>query len=125
MSKWLPRMPAYGCIGELDCVSFVRDTLTIKVEATRAFTDWLDNLKDLRGRAIIQARIERFAAGNPGHHKDAKGGVSELRIKFGPGYRVYYTRRGKRLILLLCGGDKASQNSDFRTARQMVRDLED
>lgn len=103
----------------------MRDTLTIKVEATRAFTDWLDNLKDLRGRAIIQARIERFAAGNPGDHKDAKGGVSELRIKFGPGYRVYYTRRGKRLILLLCGGDKASQKSDFKAARQMVKDLED
>ena len=95
----------------------------MQLKRTPEFKAWLDALRDIVGRARIQARIERLAGGNPGDHRNLEGGVSELRINAGPGYRVYYTQRGNELILLLVGGDKASQQRDIRTAQEMVRHL--
>ena len=98
--------------------------MAAQIKATSEFTDWLDGLRDRTGRARIQARIERLAAGNPGQHRNLKRGLSELKVNVGPGYRVYYTRRGDALILLLCGGDKSTQRSDIRLAYAMIDDLE-
>ncbi|HEX3131344.1 MAG TPA: type II toxin-antitoxin system RelE/ParE family toxin, partial [Thermoanaerobaculia bacterium] len=79
----------------------------IEVRRTDVFAVWLDDLRDLRARARIQARIERLALGNPGDVRPVGEGVSELRIDHGPGYRVYFVNRGKELIILLAGGDKS------------------
>lgn len=79
----------------------------MEIRKTDAFAEWLDSLSDLRGRARIQARIERLAAGNPGDVAPVGEGVSELRISYGPGYRVYFKRRGRALVILLAGGDKS------------------
>ena len=75
------------------------------VEKTEFDREWIDSLKDRAGRARIQVRVDRLIHGNPGHHRDLTDGVSELKIDFGPGYRVYYAQRGTRLLLLLAGGD--------------------
>jgi putative addiction module killer protein len=80
------------------------------------FRDWLETL-DLRARARVQARILRFEIGNLGDHKSVGGGVCEARLAFGPGYRVYFGRQGRSLILLLLGGDKGSQSTDIQKAR--------
>lgn len=95
-----------------------------QIKATRHFTDWLDRLKDLNGRARIQARIGRLVDGNPGQHRNLKQGVSELKIDAGPGYRVYFTRQNDVVIVLLCGGDKSSQDKDIELAYELVGDLE-
>jgi putative addiction module killer protein len=95
----------------------------IEIRKTDVFARWLDDLADLRARARIQARIERLAAGNPGDVKPAGEGVSELRIDYGPGYRVYFKRRGRTLIILLAGGDKGSQAKDIKRAQRLARDL--
>ena len=95
----------------------------IEIRKTDVFARWLDDLADLRARARIQARIERLAAGNPGDVKPAGQGVSELRIDYGPGYRVYFKRRGRTLIILLAGGDKGSQAKDIKRAQRLARDL--
>ena len=95
-----------------------------RIKATSAFRNWIDALKDRKGRARIQARIERLAAGNPGQHRVLKRGVSELKVDVGPGYRVYYTHRQETLIVLLCGGDKSTQRKDIRLAYRMVDELE-
>ena len=95
-----------------------------QIKATEQFSYWLDSLKDIQGRARIQARIQRLAAGNPGVYRNLKLGVSELKIDVGPGYRVYYTQRQNVLIILLCGGDKASQRADIELAYQLVNNLE-
>jgi putative addiction module killer protein len=95
-----------------------------QIKATQEFSGWLDNLRDLKGRARIQARIERLAAGNPGQHRNLKRGVSELKIDVGPDYRVYYTNRRDILIILLCGGDKSTQRADIRLAYDLVENLE-
>lgn len=95
----------------------------MEIQRTPEFKDWIDALKDLMGRARIQARIERLAGGNPGDHRNLDGGVSELRIDVGPGYRVYYTRRGNQLVILLVGGDKATQQRDIEMAKELARNL--
>ena len=77
---------------------------------------WLDELKDLRGRVTIQRRIDRIANGNFGDHRFCRDGVWELRIQFGPGYRVYYGREGETVIVLLCGGSKGTQSADIKEA---------
>lgn len=100
-------------------------SVVVDVRKTEAFAGWLDSLRDLRGRARVQARIERLAMGNPGDVAPVGDGVSELRIHFGPGYRVYFTRRDRRLVILLAGGDKSTQAADIRTAKKLARDLED
>ena len=95
----------------------------IEIRKTEVFARWLDELRDLRARSRIQARIERLAAGNPGDVKPAGEGVSELRIDYGPGYRVYFKRRGRELIILLAGGDKSSQAKDIEAAQRLARNL--
>ena len=94
------------------------------IQSTPQFTSWLDNLRDLNGRARIQARISRLAEGNPGTHRNLRRGVSELKIDVGPGYRVYYTRHGTVIIILLCGGDKSSQTKDIEQAYTLAEGLE-
>ena len=84
------------------------------------FDRWLSKLKDRRAAARVLIRINRLAAGNPGDVKPVGGGISELRIDYGPGYRVYYLLDGDRLILLLCGGDKSSQGKDIETAQRLA-----
>ena len=87
------------------------------------FAEWLDGLRDLRGRARVQARIERLAAGNAGDTKPVGEGVSEMRVDSGPGYRVYFARRGRDIVILLAGGDKSSQLKDIKTAQRLARNL--
>ena len=95
----------------------------IEIRKTERFAGWLDALRDLRARARIQARIERLAGGNPGDVEPVGEGVSELRIDYGPGYRVYFKRYERELIILLAGGDKRSQARDIKAALRLARDL--
>ena len=88
------------------------------------FQAWMSELRDQRARVKIAARISRVAEGNLGDWKPTQGAVSELRIDYGPGYRLYFTRHGSRLILLLCGGDKRTQSADINRALKMVDELE-
>lgn len=96
----------------------------IDMKKTDVFVQWLDELRDIRARARVQARIERLAAGgNPGDVKPVGEGVSEMRIDYGPGYRVYFTRRGNEVVILLAGGDKSTQDTDIKTAQGLARNL--
>lgn len=95
----------------------------MEIRKTGTFARWIDGLHDLRARARIQARIERLAAGHAGDVQPVGEGVSELRINYGPGYRVYLRKRGRTLIILLAGGDKDSQSRDIRTALRLARNL--
>jgi putative addiction module killer protein len=95
----------------------------VEVRKTDQFAAWLDNLKDIRARARVQARIERLALGNPGDVAPVGEGVSELRIDYGPGYRVYFKQRGRELVILLAGGDKRTQAKDIKTALNLARNL--
>ena len=88
----------------------------MRVEKTDVYRDWIDELKDRAGRARILVRVDRLIDGNPGQHRDLTDGVSELKIDVGPGYRVYYTQRGTRFLLLLAGADKSTQQKDIATA---------
>lgn len=97
----------------------------IEVRQTEVFAKWLRELRDGRARRTIAARIDRLAAGNPGDAKSVGHGVSELRIHYGPGYRVYFTQRGSLIMILLCGGDKSSQESDIALAHALADDLEE
>ncbi len=90
---------------------------------TEAFSDWFENLKDRTGAARIQARIDRAEGGNFGDSEAVGEGVSEMRIQFGPGYRVYYVQRGLEVVILLAGGDKSSQARDIKSALEMARNL--
>lgn len=94
-----------------------------RIQSTSHFLQWLDQLKDLSGRARVQARIQRLAVGNPGVHRNLKYGVSELKIDVGPGYRVYYTQRENILVILLCGGSKSTQKQDIELAYEIVKGL--
>jgi putative addiction module killer protein len=96
----------------------------VEIHKTEPFARWLDGLRDIRARARIQVRIERLAAGNAGDVKAVGEGVSELRIDYGPGYRVYFTMRGRELVILLAGGDKRTQSADIRTALRLARNLQ-
>jgi putative addiction module killer protein len=95
----------------------------IEIRKTERFARWIDNLRDIRGRARILARIERLAGGNPGDVKRIRGGISEVRIDYGPGYRVYFKKRGQELIILLAGGDKSTQARDIEAALRLARNL--
>ncbi len=99
--------------------------MAIEIRETDVFTGWLEELRDNNARVRIVERLVRFAAGNPGDVRPVGEGVSELRINYGPGYRVYYVRRGKVYVLLLCGGDKATQERDIRRAKVLASNLED
>ena len=95
----------------------------IEVRQTEVFAKWLVGLRDLRARARIQARIDRLESGNAGDAKPVGEGVSEMRIDYGPGYRIYFVHRGAELIILLAGGDKSSQSKDIRKALNLARNI--
>jgi putative addiction module killer protein len=95
----------------------------LEIRKTEIFAKWLDGLHDIRTRARILVRIERLAAGNPGDVKSVGEGVSELRIDYGPGYRVYYKKQGQKVVILLAGGDKSTQAKDIKTALHLARNL--
>ncbi len=95
----------------------------IEVRLTEVFATWANGLRDDRAHARIVARIQRLAKGNSGDVRPVGGGVSEMRIDYGPGYRLYYCRRGRELVILLCGGDKSTQARDIATALRMAAEL--
>ncbi|MEI8139684.1 MAG: type II toxin-antitoxin system RelE/ParE family toxin [bacterium] len=95
----------------------------VEIRKTEVFTRWLDDLRDIRGRARVQIRIEWLATGNAGDVKPVGEGVSELRVHYAPGYRVYFIRQGQNLFILLAGGDKRTQTSVIKTALHLARNL--
>ena len=97
----------------------------LEVRQTEIFANWFKRLRDRRAKARIQARIDRLEMGNFGDVSPVGEGVSELRINYGPGYRVYFVQRGLVVVVLLCGGDKSSQNSDITKAKKLAKQLED
>ena len=97
--------------------------IAMEIIASDTYTRWLSRLRDRRAQSRIANRILRLAEGNPGDVAPVGGGISELRINYGPGYRVYYVRRGQRLIILLAGGDKDSQDRDIAIARRLAREI--
>jgi putative addiction module killer protein len=97
----------------------------IEVRQTELFRNWYANFSDLRGRARIRARIGRLTYGHFGDTKPLGDGVSELRIDFGPGYRMYFTREGNTVVILLCGGDKDTQQRDIKRAKALAAQLKE
>ena len=97
----------------------------MRVEKTNEYRDWIDDLKDRVGRARILVRVDRLIDGNPGQHRDLTDGVSELKVDVGPGYRVYDTQRGERLLLLLVGGDKSTQQKDIAMAIRLAQSFKE
>lgn len=95
----------------------------MRVETTEVYLEWINSLKDRVGRARIQVRVDRLVHGNPGQHRVLTDGVWELKIDFGPGYRVYYMERAGVVIVLLAGGDKSSQQKDIRAAVALAKGL--
>ena len=95
----------------------------IELRETNIFSAWLAGLRDRRAQARIQARLDRLAAHNPGDAKPVGSGVCEMRIDYGPGYRVYYVQRGNAFILLLCGGDKSTQDKDIKRALRLANEV--
>ncbi len=95
----------------------------IEVRQTAVFTRWIKGLADRRARLAIAKRIDRLAIGHVGDAKPVGAGVTELRVHMGPGYRIYFTRRGDTIIILLCGGDKGSQAGDIARAKSLVDEL--
>jgi len=95
------------------------------IYTTELFDAWFEALKDKQAARRIQARIDRVEDGNFGDHKSVGHGVSELRIHHGPGYRVYFTQRGPKIVILLAGGDKSSQTKDINTAHELARQLKE
>ena len=95
----------------------------IEVRQTEEYSEWFANLRDKQARARINARIRRLSLGNPGDVKPVGEGVSELRVDYGPGYRVYFLQRGREVVILLAGGDKRTQKKDIQKALELVRNL--
>lgn len=95
----------------------------IEIRETEVFSNWLSSLRDARAKAEVARRVRRLALGNPGDAKPVGEGISELRIHYGPGYRVYYVRRGNLLMILLCGGDKSSQAGDIALALKLAKEV--
>jgi putative addiction module killer protein len=95
----------------------------LEVQKTDEFDEWLSGLADQRAQAKIASRIERLGLGNPGDVKPVGEGISEMRVPHGPGYRVYFKQTGKTVIVLLCGGDKSTQEKDIKRARQLAAEL--
>lgn len=95
----------------------------VEVRQTETFVEWFDGLRDVRAAKRIVERVYRLSQGNPGRHRVLKGGVVEMKIDHGPGYRVYYTERGAVLVILLCGGDKRTQRRDISTAERLANEV--
>ena len=89
------------------------------IKRTDEFSGWLGDLRDIRARAKVLARIDRLSLGNPGDVAPVGDGISEMRIHYGPGYRVYYIQRGEEFVVLLCGGDKSSQAADIKRVKAL------
>ena len=96
----------------------------IELRQTETFRKWRLRLKDVRVRALIASRLDRLAYGNAGDVKPVGKGISELRIDHGPGYRVYFQRRGDTIVVLLCGGDKSTQEKDIQAAKRLAEEWE-
>lgn len=101
------------------------EAIETEVYRTEAFNEWLAGLKDPRAVAKITARIDRLQLGNPGDAAPVGEGVSEMRIHYGPGYRVYFVQHGPILVVLLCGGNKASQDGDIKIAKEMAAEVKE
>ncbi|HOQ43490.1 MAG TPA: type II toxin-antitoxin system RelE/ParE family toxin [Smithellaceae bacterium] len=97
---------------------------TIEIRQTDQYIKWFENLADRRAKARIDVRIRRMSLGNFGDVKPIGEGISELRIDYGPGYRVYFTRKGNQIIVLLAGGDKSTQDKDIQVARKLLHEIE-
>ena len=97
----------------------------MRIEETLEYREWINSLRDRIGKAKIQVRVDRLVHGNPGEIRNLSNGVSELKVDFGPGYRVYYSQRGNRLLLLLVGGDKSTQQKDIRLAIALAKNYEE
>ena len=97
----------------------------VELLKSNTFDLWLTNLRDIRAAARIQVRLDRIAAGNPGDVKSVGDGISEMRIDYGPGYRVYFMRRGSLIVVLLCGGDKSTQEKDIAQAKAIAAQWKD
>jgi putative addiction module killer protein len=97
----------------------------MEIRETKIYATWFSRLKDARAKARINARILRLSLGNPGDVRPVGTGVSEMRIDYGPGYRVYFVNRGRTLVILLCGGDKSRQSADIASAKALAAELED
>ncbi len=97
--------------------------MLLEIRQTEVFSAWLNDLRDLHAIARINVRIRRLSLGNPGDVKPVGEGVSELRIDYGPGYRMYFVKRGGAIILLLCGGDKHTQHRDILEAKRLARNV--
>ena len=95
----------------------------IEIRQTETYSEWFSTLRDRQAKARIDIRVRRLSMGNPGDVKPVGQGVSELRINYGPGYRVYFVQRGETLIILLAGGDKQTQERDIKTALDLAQDL--
>jgi putative addiction module killer protein len=93
-----------------------------EIRKTRKYTDWIANLRDINAVARIDVRIRRLSLGNAGDFKSVGAGVFELRIDYGPGYRVYFSRKGELVVLLLCGGDKRTQDTDIKSAKEIAKE---
>ena len=97
----------------------------IIVRQTKIFANWIATLHDQNALARINIRIRRLSLGNSGDTKSVGGGVSEMRVDYGPGYRVYFTRRGPNIVLLICGGDKRTQSADIARAKALAQETTD
>ena len=95
----------------------------IEITQTENFARWFSRLRDRQAKARINVRIRRLSLGNKGDVKPVGGGVSELRVPYGPGYRIYFCQRGEKLVILLAGGDKGSQRRDIRTAQEINEEV--
>ncbi|MDR1470534.1 MAG: type II toxin-antitoxin system RelE/ParE family toxin [Spirochaetaceae bacterium] len=106
----------------LDDRRFINYINYVEIRETETFRKWFSGLRDGLAKRRIDMRIKRLAMGNPGDVASAGEGVSEMRIFYGPGYRVYFKDTGKEIIILLCGGDKSTQSADIEKARDLARD---
>ena len=97
--------------------------MIVEIRQTIIYEKWIAGLRDRQVRARVEARIRRLSLGNPGDVKPVGEGVSEMRINYGPGYRIYFVQRGQHLVILLAGGDKSSQARDIKTAQSLAREL--
>ena len=97
----------------------------IYVERSGVYDKWLKDLKDPRARARILSRTKRLEQGNPGDVEPVGGGISEMRIHYGPGYRVYFKDTGREIIIILCGGNKSTQQEDIKRAKRLAREVEE
>ena len=96
-----------------------------EVRQTSVFEAWMDGLRDIRAVTRIEVRLRRLSLGHFGDVKSLGGGISEMRIDYGPGYRLYFTRRGERIVVVLCGGIKKRQSDDIARAKQLVKEIDD